>query len=95
MTIVDHAPAPPPTPNCDRLDDGYNAIGAYLEFLAEHGIVLVKHDDLHKVIGKAVQGETLLAFRMGQRTTDSLNQALSGGVLDPNSRTGYSQLQLG
>lgn len=71
MKIVDHAPAPPPTPNCDRIDDGYNAVGAFLEFLAEQGIVLVKHDDLHKLIGKAVQAEALLALHSGKHTTGS------------------------
>jgi len=62
---------PPPTPNCDRIDDGYNAIRAFLEHLGEQGIILVKHDDLHKVIGKAVQAEALLALHSGKHTTGS------------------------
>lgn len=74
MTVVDHAPSPPPTPNCDPINDGYNAIRAFLDHLAEQGIVLVKHDDLHKVIGKAAQGQVLLAFLPGQSFTEAEQQ---------------------
>lgn len=76
MTTIIDAPAPPPTPNCDRIDEGYNAIRAFMEYLGEQGLVIVKHDDLHKVIHKAVQAEVILAFRAGHSTYTEVEQKL-------------------
>lgn len=76
MTTTIDAPAPPPTPHCDRLDDGYTAIRGFLDHLAEQGLVIVPHADLHKVIHKAIQAEVILASRMGYASQSEIEAKL-------------------